>query len=56
MHDPKCLLVTGLKTAHTDNQMKCFELLRSNQSNVDIIIFYELLAKLKGLLMVLAEK
>lgn len=53
--DPKAILVIGLKSNLTDHQNKCFELLRSNQKNVDILTFDELLAKLKGLLEVVAE-
>ncbi|WP_323787717.1 Shedu anti-phage system protein SduA domain-containing protein [Psychroserpens sp.] len=53
--DPKAILVIGLKSNLTDHQNKCFELLRSNQKNVDILTFDELLAKLKGLLEVIAE-
>jgi len=51
--DPKCILVIGLKSNLNENQSRCFELLRSNQKNVDIVTFDELLAKLKGLLKVL---
>mgnify|MGYP003607024905 CR=1 FL=1 len=51
--NPKCILVIGLKSNLNENQSKCFELLRSNQKNVDIVTFDELLAKLKGLLKVL---
>lgn len=47
--DPKSILVVGLKSELNENQIKCFELLRSNQKNVDILTFDELLAKLKGL-------
>lgn len=53
--NPKCILVIGLKGNLTEHQTKCFELLRSNQNNVDILTFDELLAKLKGLLEVVAE-
>ncbi|OJW81747.1 MAG: hypothetical protein BGO69_14670 [Bacteroidetes bacterium 46-16] len=51
--DPKCILVIGRKNELLPDQTKCFELLRANQKNVDIITFDELLAKLKGLLKVL---
>lgn len=47
--DPKAVLVIGLKSELNEHQTKCFELLRSNQKNVDILTFDELLAKLKGL-------
>lgn len=53
--DPKAILVIGMKSHLTEHQNKCFELLRSNQKNVDILTFDELLAKLKGLLEVVAE-
>lgn len=51
--DPKCILVIGRKSNLTSDQIKCFELVRANQKNVDIIAFDELLAKLKGLLKVI---
>ena len=52
--DPKCILVIGLKSNLSENQSRCFELLRANQKNVDIVSFDELFAKLKGLLKVLS--
>lgn len=51
--DPKCILVIGQKQDLTEPQKACFELLRGNQKNVDIITFDELLTKLKGLLTVI---
>ena len=51
--DPKTILIIGLKEDLDDNQKSCFELLRANQSSVDIVTFDELLAKLRGLLTVL---
>ena len=48
-YDPKCILVIGLKSSLTKHQAKCFELLRANQKNVDIVTFDELLSKLEGL-------
>ncbi|HAH58962.1 MAG TPA: hypothetical protein DCL86_12510, partial [Bacteroidales bacterium] len=54
--DPKTILVIGLKSELNEHQSKCFELLRANQKNVDILTFDELLAKLKGLQRVLSEK
>jgi len=51
--DPKAVLVIGLKSNLDEHQNKCFELLRSNQKNVEILTFDELLAKLKGLLKVI---
>lgn len=53
--DPKCILVIGLKSNLNENQSACFELLRSNQKNVDIVTFDELLAKLNGLVNVLSD-
>lgn len=53
--DPKAILVIGKKSDLNQHQNKCFELLRSNQKNIDILTFDELLAKLKGLLQVVAE-
>ena len=53
--DPKCVLVIGLKSDLDEHQGRCFELLRSNQKNVDILTFDELLAKLYGLLKVISE-
>lgn len=53
--DPKCILVIGMKEKLNENQSRCFELLRSNQKNVEIITFDELLAKHKGLLNVLTS-
>ncbi len=54
--DPKTILVIGLKRGLNEYQTKCFELLRSNQKNVDILTFDELLAKLEGLQKVVSEK
>ncbi|RYE59623.1 MAG: DUF4263 domain-containing protein [Sphingobacteriales bacterium] len=51
--DPKCILVIGMKSNLTPEQKKCFELVRANQKDVDIVTFDELLNKLKGLLKVL---
>ena len=53
--EPKAILVIGMKSNLDEHQAKCFELLRANQKNVDILTFDELLAKLKGLLKVVAE-
>jgi Domain of unknown function (DUF4263) len=55
-YDPKCILVIGLKSGMNKSQKKCFELLRSNQKNVDIVTFDELLSKLEGLHKVLTGK
>ncbi len=54
--DPKCILVIGQKQSLTKHQLKCFELLRNNQKNVDIVTFDELLHKIKGLLKVIKIK
>jgi hypothetical protein len=51
--DPKVILIIGQKSQLSPEQSKCFELLRSNQKNVDIITFDELLTKLNGLLKVI---
>jgi len=51
--DPKTILVIGRKDNLNDNENKCFELIRANQKNVDVVTFDELLAKLKGLYKVL---
>lgn len=53
--EPKAILVIGMKSNLDEHQAKCFELLRANQKNVDILTFDELLAKLQGLLKVVAE-
>ena len=47
--DPKVILVTGQKKSLSDSQARCFELVRSNQKNVDIVTFDELLEKIRGL-------
>lgn len=51
--DPKCILIIGMKSGLSDDQKKCFELVRANQKDVDVVTFDELLSKLKGLLKVL---
>lgn len=48
-YDPKTILIIGQKHSLTSEQIKCFELFRSNQKNVDIVTFDELLSKLEGL-------
>jgi hypothetical protein len=55
-YDPKSILVIGQKRVLDKHQSKCFELLRSNQKNVDIVTFDELLSKLEGLHMVITGK
>ena len=49
IHDPKSLLITGNKSKLKDDQTASFELTRSNQKNIEIITFDELLGKIKGL-------
>lgn len=53
--EPKCILVIGKKSELKAEQIKCFELLRSNQKNVDIVTFDELESKIQGLLNVIAK-
>lgn len=53
--DPKCILVIGLRSKLKSEQIKCFELLRANQKNVDIVTFDELENKITGLLNVLSK-
>ncbi|NGM65433.1 Shedu immune nuclease family protein [Sphingobacterium sp. SGR-19] len=52
--DPKCILIVGRKDNLNSNQKNCFELLRANQSTVDIVTFDELFKKLQGLLKVIS--
>lgn len=52
--DPKCILVIGLRSKLKTEQIKCFELLRANQKNVEIVTFDELENKIEGLLKVLS--
>lgn len=47
--DPKVVLIVGQKKDLNENQSICFELLRSNQKNLDIVTFDELLEKIKAL-------
>jgi hypothetical protein len=47
--DPPVILIIGLKSKLTSSQSTCFELIRSNQKNVDLVTFDELLSKLKVL-------
>lgn len=55
-YDPKAILVIGLKSKLNKNQATCFELLRANQKNVDIVTFDELLKKMEGLHKVITGK
>lgn len=47
--DPKVVLVIGMKSKLNESQKNCFELVRSNQKNVEIVTFDELLDKINGL-------
>lgn len=49
IHDPKSLLIIGNKSKLKDEQSASFELTRSNQKNIEIVTFDELLGKIKGL-------
>lgn len=53
--EPKCILVIGLRNKLKSEQIKCFELIRANQKNVDIVTFDELENKIEGLLKVLSN-
>lgn len=55
-YDPQSILVIGQKRGLTRHQSKCFELLRANQKNVDVVTFDELLSKLLGLHKVITGK
>jgi hypothetical protein len=54
--DPKALLVIGNKANLSAKQVKCFELYRANQKNVEIVTFDELLSKLHVLRDVITGK
>ncbi|MEZ4924820.1 MAG: DUF4263 domain-containing protein [Saprospiraceae bacterium] len=54
--DPKVILIIGKRSNLKPEQMKCFELLRGNQKNVDIVTFDEVQKKLEGLLNVINIK
>ncbi len=54
--DPKCILIIGMKSKLTTQQRKCFELIRGNQKNIDIVTFDELELKIKGLHKVINAK
>jgi len=51
--DPRIILLIGRKSKLNEHQAKCFELVRSNQLNVEIVTFDELVEKIKGLRSVL---
>lgn len=53
--DPRTILIIGNKSELYQEQVDCFELLRSNQKNVEIFTFDELLSKIKGLLRVISK-
>lgn len=52
--DPKVILIIGKRADLSPNQLKCFELLRGNQKNVEIVAFDEVQKKLEGLLNVIS--
>lgn len=51
--DPKVVLLIGNKASLTEDQSHCFDLLRGNQKNLDIVTFDELREKIAGLMEVL---
>lgn len=53
--EPKCILIIGRKSDLNSAQIKCFELIRSNQKNVDIVTFDEMEKKIEGLLNVISK-
>lgn len=53
--DPKVVLIIGQKTSLSENQSRAFELMRSNQKNVDIVTFDEVLEKIRGLRSILQK-
>lgn len=53
--DPKVVLIIGTKESLTENQARAFELLRSNQKNIDIVTFDEVLGKIRGLRSILQK-
>lgn len=55
-YDPACILIIGKKSMLSSEQIKSFELFRSNQKNVVISTFDELLEKLEALLLILTRK
>lgn len=54
--DPKVVLIIGMKSSLSEDQVPAFELMRSNQKNVDIISFDEVLEKIRGLRSILQTK
>ena len=48
--DPKVILIVGQKSALSEEQKNCFELLRNNQKNIEIVTFDELLQKIETLM------
>lgn len=48
--DPKVILIAGKKSNLSHEQKECFELLRNNQKNVEIVTFDELLQKVETLI------
>lgn len=53
--DPKVVVIIGMKSRLSENQVRAFELLRGNQKNVDIVTFDEVLEKIKGLRSILQK-
>lgn len=53
--EPKCILIIGRKSDLKPEQIKCFELIRANQKNVDIVTFDEMEKKIEGLLNVISK-
>lgn len=53
--EPKCILIIGKKSDLKNEQIKCFELIRANQKNVDIVTFDEMEKKIEGLLNVISK-
>lgn len=51
--DPKVILLIGKRRDLSPEQLKCFELLRGNQKNIEIVTFDEVQKKIEGLLNVI---
>lgn len=48
-YNPKCLIVIGMISNLSTEQIQAFELIRSNSKDVEIITFDEVIEKIKGL-------
>lgn len=48
--DPKVILIVGQKSTLSEEQKNCFELLRNNQKNIEIVTFDEVLQKIETLM------